>query len=265
MCQVDELRSCGACCGLYNVVDTSFGAIREMLSYRSRRFAGTARDLDTILTFKQEIEARENQERPFPKFHHCPYLGLIGKHRSRVGCLLHPMAEGNRGVDFRGLSYYGGMACRDYFCPSAKRLRARYKTVVMAAVDDWYSYGLVVTELEFLTALLGKVEGRIGRTLEAGDLNGYSGRTAAVRDLLQLKIHWPFRTRSTGGGRCHYMFEDGIYKRSQIDYAASRCKASVYDPILRELETDLPDPQSLQQAEELIERHINRVAESFAP
>jgi hypothetical protein len=58
-----------------------------------------------------------SNNQPFPEFHHCPYVGLIGNELSRVGCLLHPMAEGNTGVDFRGLSYYGGMACRIYFCP----------------------------------------------------------------------------------------------------------------------------------------------------
>jgi hypothetical protein len=32
-----------------------------------------------ILAFKAHIESRENRNPPFPDFHHCPYIGLIGK------------------------------------------------------------------------------------------------------------------------------------------------------------------------------------------
>ncbi|MFW6272009.1 MAG: hypothetical protein ACOC1Q_03090 [Desulfosalsimonas sp.] len=28
-----------------------------------------------------------------------------------VGCMFHPMADGNRGTEFRGLSHYGSMMC----------------------------------------------------------------------------------------------------------------------------------------------------------
>lgn len=62
-----------------------------------------------IAAFKARVEADESQQRPFPNFHHCPFLGMIEDESRRVGCLLHPLAHGNYGIDWRGLSYYGGM------------------------------------------------------------------------------------------------------------------------------------------------------------
>ncbi len=104
LCQISERISCGACCGLYNVADPSREGLTRMLAARTDAFAEVDRDVDAILSFKREVEAPENQERPFPDFHHCPYIGLVGRNHSRVGCLLHPLAKGNGGVDFRGVS-----------------------------------------------------------------------------------------------------------------------------------------------------------------
>ena len=100
LCQVNATVSCGACCGLYNVEDASRDALRSLLLVRSEKLAQVPRNLEAILAFKAEIEANENGTRPYPKFHHCPYIGLAGDKLSRVGCLLHPLADGNQGVDF---------------------------------------------------------------------------------------------------------------------------------------------------------------------
>ena len=118
LCQANKEISCGACCGLYNVADPSYESIMEKLTWRTDTFLHVKRDMDAILAFKEEVEDREPQERPFPEFHHCPYIGLVGKEHSRVGCLLHLLLDENKSIDFRGLSFYGGMACRVYFCPT---------------------------------------------------------------------------------------------------------------------------------------------------
>ncbi len=86
LCQVNEKISCGACCGLYNVADASFDALTAMLSKRRDVFEDVHRDVDSILDSKRQVEAVESPHGPFPKFYHCPFLGLIGPKRSRVGC-----------------------------------------------------------------------------------------------------------------------------------------------------------------------------------
>ena len=146
LCQVNATVSCGACCGLYNVADASRADLEPMLARRASAFAALPRTVAALDGFARDIQAGERQDRPFPEFHHCPFIGLIGRRHSRVGCLLHPLAEGNRGVDYRGLSDYGGLACRTYFCPATRVLPARYKSILRIALDDWHLYGLVVTE-----------------------------------------------------------------------------------------------------------------------
>lgn len=264
LCQVDEGISCGACCGLYNLADTGFEAMRSMLAHRTERFAHTPRNVDAIVAFKTQIEQRENQSRPFPKFHHCPYIGLIGERFSRVGCLLHPVATGNNRVDFRGLSYYGGMACREYFCPATHRLPARYKEIVRTAAENWHQYGLVVTERRLVGHLFEAVEDRLGRRIQAADLVGTSRCLAAIRELLRLKLDWPFRGGPDGGTRCHYIFEDGDYERPETDYSATGRTSSGFNGIMRELSTFLPDPASYREACELIKTRLDRVVDGFS-
>ncbi|MFW5639717.1 MAG: hypothetical protein ACOC0H_00945, partial [Thermodesulfobacteriota bacterium] len=162
LCQISETISCGACCGLYNVSDASPGRMTAILEWRTRAFAEVPRRMDDIWDFMKMVAARENQDRPFPHFHHCPYLGLVGERRSRVGCLLHPLGEGNEGVDWRGLSYYGGMACRTYFCPTYRKLSPERKQVIRALAEDWYGHGLIITEWKLLSALFDEIESRMG-------------------------------------------------------------------------------------------------------
>lgn len=150
LCQISETISCGACCGLYNVADLSFDHLSAMLRYRTETFARVPRTMDAILAFKAHIEEKENQNRPFPDFHHCPYIGLIGENFARVGCLLHPLGVGNKGIDFRGLSYHGGLACGMYFCPSYRILSEPYKKLIRKSAYNWYSYGLMIGEANSL-------------------------------------------------------------------------------------------------------------------
>lgn len=154
LCQVSEGVSCGACCGLYNIKNLSKAKLEAMLVERTEAFASVPRTEDGIDGFRTRIEGGTAVERPFPEFHHCPFLGLIGPDKSRVGCLLHPAASGNDGKDFRWLSWYGAMACRIYFCPAHRMLPPAYQMIVRESFDHWYFYGLLVTEHRLLVAFL---------------------------------------------------------------------------------------------------------------
>ncbi|MEE4355247.1 MAG: hypothetical protein V2I97_02195 [Desulfococcaceae bacterium] len=249
LCQVGENVSCGACCGLYNVADPSREALAEMLTLRTRAFAEVPRTVEGILSFKDETEHRECQIRPYPEFHHCPYIGLIGDSLSRAGCLLHPLGKGNRGVDFRGLSYYGGMACRTYFCPACKELPPLYKKLIRALAGDWYLYGLIVTEKQLLTAFFGEMEIRLGRTLCEGDFENIMGNPAKVRCMrtfLQYRIQRP---AAGSEPLCNYFFEDGLYGRKNTDDTGAGGKKSRYFRIFRELAWEFETADALREAE----------------
>lgn len=262
LCQIDERISCGACCGLYNVKDQSRAGLTGMLAARTDRFAGISRDVDAILAFKREIEAREDGERPFADFHHCPYIGLVGRRRSRVGCLLHPFAEGNRGVDFRGVSFYGGMACRVYFCPSCRELPREYKKIIRETAENWHRYGLIITETNLVEALFGELEKRLDRRIVKKEIVGSRRRTGVIRELLDLKIEWPHRL-APGRELCNYFFEEGLYTKPRIDYREIGARRSRYDAILRELVSTFKSKEELHLAEETLDRLFSRSAQSF--
>lgn len=240
LCQVNESVSCGACCGLYNVARPDRNALAAMLAHRSRRFSGTPRSMEAILDFAAEIRTLEAAPGPYPEFHHCPYIGLVGERKSRVGCLLHPLADGNGGVDFRGLSYYGGMACRIYFCPACKTLSPAHKRVIRAVSDDWHAYGLIITETLLVETFFGGLERRLGRALDAGDILGHEGREDLIRRFIALRSDWPFR--SSPEKLCNYFFEDRRYPRSPVDYGPAgggtdHPPQHPYDTLFRELES----------------------------
>jgi hypothetical protein len=262
LCQVSETVSCGACCGLYNLRDASRGRLADMLSRRAERFRGTPRTPDAIAAFQTEMEPED--PRPFFDFYHCPFIGLIGDGGRRAGCLLHPLAEGNGGIDYRGLSFYGGLACREYFCPSCRSLPSAYKTLVQAACDDWYLYGLAVTEDRLLAAFFGEAERRLGRPLPADPGRLRPEAVAAVAEFLRLKADWPFRG-PCWKGPAHYLFNDGLHPRPAIDYARLGSQRSPHDPILQELETCPRSPAELEDAEGRIERLVGLVVAALQP
>jgi hypothetical protein len=258
LCQVNDQVSCGACCGLYNVADASRDNLERLLTFRTETFAAVPRTIDDIMAFKRMIEAREPQTRPFPEFHHCPFIGLIGDNHSRVGCLLHPLADGNQGIDWRGLSYYGGMACRSYFCPTYRGLKPAFKSIVRELCDDWYLFGLIITETELLNAFFGEIERRSNHPLTPETILNHPHRRQAVSAFLQLKIDWPFRTAQTCHP-CHYFFEDQQYRRAPIAYDHLGCPPSRHDVILHELDSQFESIGALRQAEKMLDGILDAV------
>lgn len=261
LCQVDADISCGACCGLYNVADLSRENVSDMLIRRNERFANTARTVEAIDAFGRETERLETQQRPFARLHHCPFIGLIGEGPGRVGCLLHPLADGNDGVDFRGLSYYGGLACRTFFCVTTKEMPPRWKRVLRQVLDHWYDFGLVITEFDLLTAIFEHLEFRLGRPLdtamEAGATPGES-----LRRLLSLKCRWPFRP-SSHFTACHYLFRNEAYPKPMVPYEQLGALPSAYDNILREMPSAFRNARELRRAEALVESHLAEAVKSL--
>jgi hypothetical protein len=262
LCQVSTRVSCGACCGLYNLADLSREHATRMLTRRTRRFVHTPRTVAGIEAFARETEAVESRTRPFADLHHCPYIGLIGEAPGRVGCLLHPLGDGNGGVDFRGMSYYGGMACRSYFCATTKTLPTRWKRALRRVLDDWYLFGLVVTETELLTAIFSHLESLIGQPLEPS-MAAPGPVAAGLKQLLRLKCHWPFRPESHGTA-CHYLFSDNAHPKPAVDYRRLNAAPSVYDAILRQMPSAFVDVPALRRAEALIESHLRTVVRALA-
>lgn len=258
LCQVGQNVSCGACCGLYNVQDTSRDAMVGMLADRTRRFVNVPRTMNAIEEFARDTKSMESPERPFPHFHHCPYIGLIGPALSRAGCLLHPLAEGNEGVDFRGLSHYGGFACRTYFCPATNRPEARHKRLVRAILNDWHLYGLVITEIDLISSFFKQIEQISGQRLDDALASRNPAVVAPLVDLLRLKINWPYRPKGSDTP-CHYFFFDIQYEKPAVDYKRLKAAPSIYDSIFKELVSQFDHSEDLNRAEQMVQERIDAV------
>jgi hypothetical protein len=262
LCQAGDGLSCGACCGLYNCADATRAGLQALLEHRTGEFARVPREADAIDDYRVKLERREHGERPYHDFYACPFLGLIDADGRRVGCLLHPLAAGNDGIDYRGLSFYGGLACRDYFCPSYRNLAAAHKEIVKAACTNWYLYGLVITEDRLLGAFFGEVEKRAGRPLDTADLSRHADLRPAVLEFLTLKLTWPFRAAGAKGPG-NYFFNDGLHPKPPVDYARLGLAPSPLDPLFRELSSAFDRPAGLAQAEAMMESVITRVVRAL--
>ncbi len=260
LCQVKEGVSCGACCGLYNVPAQDRSSLERLLLERTEQMERTPRTVSALDAFgANALAGLPGPDRPLPGFHHCPFLGLIGENLDRPGCLLHPEAPGNKGRDYRGLSHYGGAACRLYFCPSHYRLPERLKGLVIEAAEDWYLYGAVITEHRLLKGLIQGLEAYAGGSVPVAELAG-SRCNDLARQLLALKLNWPFR-KDRQRAVCHYVFEDGPYARTEVDYERLRPSGSGYDVIFRELESSFASALELKQAEAKLEDLFKRLTD----
>ncbi|MFP3981296.1 MAG: hypothetical protein ACLFUY_07875 [Desulfobacterales bacterium] len=251
LCQVSQTVSCGACCGLYNLADPSRQGICSLLESRTAAFARVPREMAAVLDFGQrETEALKSAV-PMPEFHHCPYLGFIGRGKTRVGCLLHPLAENNNGIDLRGLSHYGSMTCQVYFCPTHRRIALDFKQILRSVIDDWYLFGLVIQEADLLEAFYNEIT----RRCQSSSLDPQAAFRPHARKLwarlFDLKISWPY----TADNRplVNYFFNDGLYPKPQVDYSAAGSTGSRYDAIFRELHSLFASEAELLAAEQLLD------------
>jgi hypothetical protein len=88
------------------------------------------------------------------------------------------------------------MACKSFFCPAWDELNPRHKSILFDAIDDWHLYGLVVTDVDFVSSLFGLVETRLGRALDHEWL--CSGPPLGLfKQMLSWKDSWPFGASSS--------------------------------------------------------------------
>jgi len=95
---------------------------------------------------------------PDPDFYCCEFVGFLNKEETLVGCMLHPFACGNAGTDWRGLSFHGAMACQGFYCRSYRELSTMQKEIILFALNDWFLYGLVISNADFIRRFFRLVE-----------------------------------------------------------------------------------------------------------
>jgi len=166
LCQPDNRKGCAWCCGLYNVRESGRGELTCRLRRRTERFSRAPRTVDGVLRYAGETKGEERLELVDPKFYSCEFVGFLNGDETRVGCLLNPQSPGNGGVDWRGLSFHGGAACSGFFCRACRELTEGEREIITGTVDDWYLYGSLISDIDYILSVFSFIEGSLGGPLE---------------------------------------------------------------------------------------------------
>ena len=116
LCQPDAGKSCGACCGLYNYVDSSRESLVRRLSARTKRYREMVKSPDDLPRYAAATFAAEDFRKRYEGIYCCEYLGFLDAEEKKVGCLVHPLQ--NDGADMRTVSFYGRDVCAGHLCPA---------------------------------------------------------------------------------------------------------------------------------------------------
>jgi hypothetical protein len=250
--------SCGACCGLYNAADHSREALTAELWRRTRALARVAR---TEAAFREAAAAlaRGAAAPVFPSVRNCMLLGFLDEAGARIGCLAHPLATG--GADLRAAGVYDVLTCEAFLCPSHAWLSEEEADLVELGAAGWHLYGLVVTDVPFLRAVLGAVAARTGARVERRHLDHPPFRRALER-LLSLKEE--LEPGSEGLFGAFKAGRDGAEVPRRIDYEALARETSPHDTILTCAGADPHSGNDLDRLEAEVRLRLDACAAAFA-
>jgi len=252
LCQPDKRKSCGACCGLYNYVDSSRSSLLQRLRSRTERFRALVKTSADLQRYSRETLAAEDFKKRYEVIHCCEYLGFLDEEEKKVGCLLHP--EQNQGSDMRDVSFYGQELCAGHLCPSHYFIPQSQSQILIKIIDDWYLYGLVLTDINLVTKYFQLIADRVGTELKPEIFENENLKNIAL-EYFNWKLNWPYRSLETNRlGK--YYFDGSQYMISHIDYEKFGRDISPLNSILLSLCSAFESREELEAAEKMIWSNI---------
>lgn len=224
LCRPDSSKSCAACCGLYNVQDGRSFALNKILVDRTRAIRSIPHSMEALVGYADRIGLEAEASIIDPVIHVCEYTGFVDQSFRTVGCMLHPNAPGNHGIDFRGLCHYGSMACKTFYCPASEDLEDGSVDIVRTLVNDWHLYGLVATDINYVSALFQLIELQIGHHLRS-DIVFNPFLSDRLLGFLAWKNTWPYSKGSTKRRSAYY------FKREQLLCDEASLTRSIVDSL----------------------------------
>ncbi len=252
LCQPDPGKSCGACCGLYNYVDSSREALTERLRSRTGRYREMVKLPGDLPRYAEATLAAEDFSKRYEVIYCCEYLGFLDDEEKKVGCLVHPMQ--NNGVDMRTVSFYGRDVCAGHLCPSHHFIPRSQQLILLKIIDDWFLYGLCLTDIDLVVTYFRLIADRIGQELKPDVFDDPALKNIAL-EFFNWKTTWPFRSEEANRlGK--YYFDGSQYMISHIDYEGFGRKLSPLNAILLSLSSEFRTASELAAAEEMIWNNI---------
>jgi len=249
--------SCGACCGLYNRLDHTPRALARLLDERTDALDTLPRTPEAFRAGAARLAA-DAAEAVFPSVRVCPLLGWLDRSRTRVGCLAHPQATG--GPDLRDCGAYDSFTCESFLCPSHAWLSEEEAEIVDRVCGDAFLYGLVVTDVPFVRAVLRAVADLSGAGVELRHLER-PGLRKSLRALFALKLELEPGSEGLFGA----FRPDGTGEPvpRAIDYAATGRTGSPYDAILTCVGADPRSGNDLDRLEAELHRRLDACARAL--
>ena len=261
LCQPGRGASCGACCGLYNFRDHSREALTQRLAEQTARMRQVPLEKEAWRAAAQRTIESRTEAPLFPAVRVCPLLGFIDEAQRRVGCLGHPKATG--GVDLRDCGVYRASICETFTCPSFGWLEDAQARLIEAACQDWYLYGLVITDVEFVRGCLRLIEREVGGPARPEHMLARPLALDAVRRLFALKetaagrsLHAPIFGRFAPD-------TEGEPVSRTLNYARLGVRAAPEDDVVLCLGYDPDDAESITAARERVRLHVRAVARAL--
>jgi hypothetical protein len=242
---------------LYNVRNSSREVLIHILRARTESFAETERSARAIHHFSEYTTSIEDVELVDPDFFSCEFLGFLDTAETRVGCMLHPHARGNGGIDWRGLSFYGAMACGGFFCRSHRELNSAEKRVLLEMIQDWYLYGLVVGDPVYTKSFFHLAAQKLGNRFDITRLLTPPASEVVYR-FFSWKLDWPHRNKvSTPPDLSDSRLSAA--RRTDRKKNLAQGPLTAVDLILNSLGTDFRTPRERRKAELEVERLLSRL------
>jgi hypothetical protein len=233
--------------------------VRTELTRRTRALARVEKTLPAYREAAARL-AEGGLEPLFPSIRICPLLGFLDAAGERIGCLAHPLVTG--GPDLRDAGAYDVTTCESFLCPSHAWLTEEEAWMAEEATGGYHLYGLVVTDVPFLRAVLGAVASLTGASVERRHL-ARPAFLEALTHLLALKEE--LEPGSEGLFGAFRPGRDGEPVPRRIDYQAIDRERSPWDEILTCVGADPHSGNDLDLVEAEVRRRLEGCVASFSP
>jgi hypothetical protein len=131
-----------------------------------------------------------------PEFYSCEFVGFLDSGETGVGCMLHPLSQGNQSIDWRGLSFHGALACQGFFCRFYRELSSAEKWVILGTIRDWYLFGPVTSDADYARTSFRLAEERLGLQIDPANLVAAQA-SGLAHEFFHWKIDWPYRNHDS--------------------------------------------------------------------
>ena len=232
--------------------------MRERLDARTDALALVPRTAEAFRRAAARVAASEPPP-VFPSVRVCPLLGWLDPARSRVGCLAHPVVTG--GPDLRDQGVYDASTCETFLCPSHSWFTEEEAEMVDATCADAWLYGLTVTDVPFVRAVLDAAAALSGARLERRHLDRPAVREGLWR-LFALKEE--LEPGSEGLFGAFRPGADGEPAPRHIDYESMGRKGSPWDAILLCVGADPRSGNDLDRLEGEVRERLEALARALA-